>query len=422
MTRSLVRVVHGVPFVDNALFFLLFSGPPSFRHRDNEASLYGEVDWAILFQVAVWAVGGVWVYYRFATARSNGKLWDIFTPTHKIAILVIVLLWASTFVSVAPPLTAVKVCQVSIEMLFCWTFLRLYGIERCLNRIFWGSTVLCIAIAAVALAAPDYVVELSEMGSPRLRGGNIAGTNVVSAFAIILLLAQRRQISKVTMGLGLAFFSVLQFLSLTRTSWIALVIIFLIATVRRPRIKGMNWIYATVFLGAVALVAGGYSRIAEYRDPDSVYELSSRVGLWTYMSDAVLKKSPWLGLGYTAATRQLGLEFDPSLGTGHSIFFDVFIGGGILSLTVFLVLFIALGHHSIKLLRRTRNGTAFAICALFLYVVFMGSMGETIDTSPFGFAFWMTVSMLPIVSSYLNPHAVSEVGTPVPPMKLAHSG
>ena len=150
-----------------------------------------------------------------------------FRTDPKTALLVIILLSASTFVSVAPPLTAVKVSQVIIEMLFCWTFLLLYGIERCLNRIFWGSTVLCIAIAAVAVAAPDYVVELSEMGSPRLRGGNIAGTNVVSAFAIILLLAQRRQISKVTMALGLAFFSVLQFLSLTRTSWVALVIIFL---------------------------------------------------------------------------------------------------------------------------------------------------------------------------------------------------
>jgi O-antigen ligase len=421
-TQPLARIVHWVPFFDNALFFLLFSGPPSFRHRDSEASLYREIDWAIVFQLVVWGVAGVWVYYRFWRARPKGNFWALFTPTHKIAAVLIVLLWTSTFVSIAPSLTAVKVCQVTIEMLFCWTFLRLYGVERCLNRIFWGSTVLCIAIAAAALVVPDYVIELSDMGFPRLRGGNITGTNVVSAFAIILLLTHRRQISKAAMALGLVFFSVLQFLSLTRTSWIALAVIFLIATLRRPRIKGMKWIYATVLLGVLASLAGGYSKLAAYRDPDSVYELSSRLGLWAYMSDAVLKDSPWLGLGYTAATRQLGLEFNPNLGSGHSIFFDVFIGGGLLSLAVFLLLFLVLGYHSMKLLRRTTDATAFAISGLFFYVLIMGSMGETIDTSPFGFTFWMIVSMLPIVTARLSPNTLSQVGTSLPPMKLAHSG
>ena len=122
-------------------------------------------------------------------------------------------------------------------MLFCWIFLHLYGIESCLNRIFWGSTALCIAIAALAMVAPDYVIEVSEMGSPRLRGGNIAGTNVVSAFAIILLLSRQRRISHFSITLGLVFFSVLQFLSLTRTSWIALAVIFVIAILRRPQIR-----------------------------------------------------------------------------------------------------------------------------------------------------------------------------------------
>ena len=410
-THSLARIVHRVPFFDNVLFFLLFSGPPSFRHRPDETSLYGEVDWAIIFQISAWGLGGLWVYYRFWRARPKGNFWAIFTPTHKIAAALIVLLWTSTFVSVAPPLTIVKVCQMTIEMLFCWTFLRLYGVERCLNRIFWGSTVLCIAIALTALVVPDFVIQPSEMGFPRLRGGYITGTNAVSAFAIILLLTQRRQISNVAMVLGLAFFSLLQFLSLTRTSWIALAVIFLITIVRRPRIKGMKWIYAIVLLGVLASFAGGYSKLAEYRDPDSVYELSSRLGLWAYMSDAVLKDSPWLGLGYTAATRQLGMEFNPSLGSGHSIFFDVFIGGGLLSLTVFLLLFIVLGFHCFKILRSTRDATAFAICGLFFYVLIMGAMGETIDTTPFGFTFWMIVSMLPVVASRLSPVTMPQVGT-----------
>ena len=417
MTHTLAPVVHRVPFFENVLFFLLFSGPPSFRHRDNDSSLYGEVDTAIIFQIIVWGVAGLWVCYRFWRGRT--KL--TFTPTHNIAAVFIALLWTSTFVSVAPALTAVKVWQVTVEMLFCWIFLHLYGIESCLNRIFWGSTALCIAIAALAMVAPDYVIEVSEMGSPRLRGGNIAGTNVVSAFAIILLLSRQRRISHFSITLGLVFFSVLQFLSLTRTSWIALAVICFIAILRRPQIRGIKWIYATALLGVLASFAGGYSKLSEYRDPDSVYELSSRLGLWAYMSDAVLKDSPWLGLGYTAATRKLGLEFDPSLGSGHSIFLDVFIGGGLVTLTVFLLLLVVLGYHSIRVLRSTRNGTAFAISGLLFYVLIMGSMGETIDTSPFGLTFWILVSVLPTVASRLSGYTAQQAATVLSPMKWAHS-
>jgi len=271
------------------------------------------------------------------------------------------------------------------------------------------------------MVAPDYVIEVSEMGSPRLRGGNIAGTNVVSAFAIILLLSRQRRISHFSITLGLVFFSVLQFLSLTRTSWIALAVIFFIAILRRPQIRGIKWIYATALLGVLASFAGGYSKLSEYRDPDSVYELSSRLGLWAYMSDAVLKDSPWLGLGYTAATRKLGLEFDPSLGSGHSIFLDVFIGGGLVTLTVFLLLLVVLGYHSIRVLRSTRNGTAFAISGLLFYVLIMGSMGETIDTSPFGLTFWILVSVLPTVASRLSGYTAQQAATVLSPMKWAHS-
>jgi len=391
---SPARPIYRIPFFDNLLFFLLFSGPPSLRHRDSAASIHSEIDTAIAFQLAVWGIAGLWVGYRFWTLSGRRIFWSRFTSTQKLATIFIGLLGMSTFVSFAPPLTAVKVYQVAVAMLFCWTFLQLYGLENCLTRIFWGSVILCVVIAGLAILSPDSVWDFTD-AFPRLRGGAIAGTNSVSAFAIILLLARPGRLSHITAALGLTFFSVLQFLSLTRTSWLALAVIFLVAAIRRPEIRGLNWVYGTIVLGIVALLSGGLALINEYRDPGSIYDLSRRVGLWAYMSDVVMHDSPWLGLGYTAATRVLGAEFDPDLAAGHSIFFEVFIGGGFLSLGVFIALFIRLGSHAVKALRRSRNANVFAVCSLFLYALIMGAVGETIDTSPFALTFWMVTSMLP---------------------------
>jgi hypothetical protein len=395
--RPLAQVVCRIPFLESVLFFVLFSGPPSFRHRDSQASLYGEMDAAVVFQLAVWLAAGLWLCYRLWKLRANSTFWSRFSSTHKIALILIVLLGISTFVSLAPALTAVKVYQVVVEMLFCWTFLQLYGLETCLRKIFWASAFLCIVIGVLAVLSPDSVWDFAEGTLPRLRGGSIVGTNSVSAFAMILLVTNPRAISRITFATALALFAVLQFLSLTRTSWMALAIIFLVAAIQRPKIRGLKWIYGALTLGVVALLVGGLTLISQFRDPDSIYDLSNRVGLWSYMSDIVIHESPWLGLGYTAATRTLGAEFDPELASGHSIFFDVFIGGGFISLAVFLALFIRLGCYSVRLLRFSKDGRVFAVCSLFLYVLIMGAVGETIDTSPFGFTFWMVASMLPML-------------------------
>jgi len=393
----LAYVVHQLPFLESLLFFLMFSGPPSFRHRDSQASLYGEMDAAVVFQLAVWIAAGLWLCYRLWKLRTNSTFWNRFSSTHKVALILIVLLGTSTFVSLAPGLTAVKVYQIVVEMLFCWTLLQLYGLESCLSKIFWVSVFLCIVIGVLAVLSPNSVWDFAEGSSPRLRGGSIVGTNSVSAFAIILLVANPRPISRVIFATSLALFAVLQILSLTRTSWMALAIVFLVAAIQRPNIRGLKWIYGALTLGLVAFLAGGLTVISQYRDPDSIYDLSNRVGLWTYMTDTVMQESPWLGLGYTAATRALGAEFDPDLAAGHSIFVDVFIGGGLISLAVFLALFIRLGYYSAMLLRYSKDARVFAVCSLFLYLLIMGSVGETIDTSPFGFTFWMVTSMLPML-------------------------
>lgn len=398
--------------LDNVVFFLLFSGPPTFRVRDSEASLYGEIDLAIVVQLLVWSFAGIWVAYSLYRVKAIRTF--ALSRAHVLGIGLIVLLACSTFVSLAPPLTAVKVYQMAVEFLFTWLFVERYGYEKTLRRILWASAILCVAIALGALVAPEFVSDISETGSFRLRGG-IAGTNSVSAFALILLIVIRRRRLGLSGAIGFLFFAILQFLSLTRASWLALAVVFAITAIKRPRIQGLRWVYASIIFGMIALMAGGLAQISKFRDPDSVYDLSDRLGLWTYMSDAVLSQSPWFGLGYTAATRQLGLEFHPDLGSGHSMFFDVFIGGGIVSLSVFGALLFALGIHGSKLLRLTNDSCCFAVCSLLLYILIMGSVGESIDTGPFGFTFWTLVSLLPLLAHKFAAERASGI-------RVSHSG
>jgi hypothetical protein len=399
--RSSAFIQESIAILDNVFFFLLFSGPPTFRVRDTEASLYGEIDLAIIMQLLVWGSAGIWVLYNLAKMRSKEEHGLKITTVHVIAIVFVLMLGVSTFVSLAPPLTAVKVYQIIVEFLFTWMFVKRYGCEKTLDRIFWASAMLCVIITIGLLVAPGFVTDVSETGFVRLRGG-ITGTNSVSAFALILLIAKGGRLSSLLMGLPFLFFALLQFFSLTRASWLAVAVIFLIAAIKRPQIRGLKWIYASVGIGAIALLAGALNQINQYRDPDSIYDLSDRLGLWAYMSNAVLGQSPWLGLGYTAATRQLGMEFHPDFGSGHSIFFDVFIGGGIVSLVVFILLFLLLGSYVVRLLRRTRGASCFAACSLFLYVLIMGAVGESIDTGPFGFTFWLLLSILPLLAHHFG--------------------
>jgi hypothetical protein len=56
------------------VFSPLVGGPPQLRTRDAAASLRRDIDAVVLFQLAVWAVAGMWVTYRLAVAGANRTL------------------------------------------------------------------------------------------------------------------------------------------------------------------------------------------------------------------------------------------------------------------------------------------------------------------------------------------------------------
>ena len=383
----------------NVLFFLLFSGPPKFRIRDPLDIMYGDVDLAVIVNVVVWLLGGIWVAYQFAQLWNNKSHQVQWWRTQKLALVLIGLLAASTVVSASPELTAFKVYQVLVAFLFGVVFIEQYGVERCLDRFLWCSLALCGLIAVFVFVDPDLVLFPSETGFPRLRGLGITDTATIASFAIILLWTTRRRIPRILFWLLAAFLGTLLFFSLARIAWIAVSVFFAIALLRKPKIQNFSSVYLFWILGLTAVSIGLYSKLAELRDPESIYNLSERIGLWSYLTIITLTQSPWLGLGFVAGVRKYGVEYDVPLGSGHSIFFEAFVGGGILSAIVFIVLFLVLAVHVRKLLGQRKDSVTFAVCALFLAMMVLGSIGEDLDTSPFGFAFWCMITILPLLRS-----------------------
>jgi len=88
------------------LCLLLFTGPPKFRIRSPQASLHGRIDFALLLNILVWLLGGLWVAWRVWKAWRGRRFRIHLFLTHKMAAAVVFLLGVSIFVSLDPELTA----------------------------------------------------------------------------------------------------------------------------------------------------------------------------------------------------------------------------------------------------------------------------------------------------------------------------
>jgi hypothetical protein len=75
---------------ESVLFVALTSGPPKFRDRDVTASPTGAIEAFVLVQVAVWAVGGLWVLARLFTLVLRRGLLPPVNPLQVLGVLLLV--------------------------------------------------------------------------------------------------------------------------------------------------------------------------------------------------------------------------------------------------------------------------------------------------------------------------------------------
>jgi len=380
------------------LFLLMLSGPPKLRFRDLDASLKGELDWVVFVHMGIWVLAGLWILLQICKRfQSRAPLLRLRLP-QILGLLLTLCLAISILTSPAPSLTAFKVYQMLVSLLFTQIFIERFGAQASLQAMLWGNALLCIAIAICAFLAPDMVWTVSEADPelPRLYGELIASTGVVSILAIILLLTSVKRIWKPIPILLLALFFSLLVLSLMRTAYITALLFFLLVILKRPNIRPLRRLAYCFFISLVTLYACNWlPSMSQYRSPETISTLSDRIGLWSHLATVTFDQSPWFGLGYYAASRIHGPEHNPLLGTAHSMFFEVLAGGGLLSFALFIALCLTLSTYAARLLYLNGDRFSFAFSALFTACLLLGFMGETIDSGPVAIAFWCSAAILP---------------------------
>jgi O-Antigen ligase len=352
----------------------------------------------VILHVVVWALAGLWVAYQvWKHLRANRPIPNFSLP-QKLGLAMVLFLAIGAVAARAPALSAFKIYQMLVTLLFVHFFVRRFGRQSSLRKIFWSSALLCVAVALGAFLFPDLVWFSSDFNPDpsRLRGELIATTGVVSAFAIILLLTGVRKISRVVPALLLSLFLGLLALSLMRTAYVIVLVFLALALLKRPNVKPLRlFAYLACAFVFTLYAYNRLPRLSQYRDPESILSLDDRVGLWRYLVHVTFTQSPWLGLGYYSASRIYGPEYNPGLGTAHSMFVEVLLGGGVPSLVLLVTLCAVMSVSAARLLYTRRDGFSFAITSLFIACVLFGFMGEEIDSGPVAICFWYSAAVLP---------------------------
>jgi hypothetical protein len=348
-----------------------------------------------MLNLLVWGIGALWVFHRFNEFVLRHKPLPPLDVTQKLAFLLVPCLMLSAFVSPAPLLTAFRVFQTLIMIGFGYFWVRRYGIDSTLRRLIAGYSILALAIAYSAVAAPDLVLDGS-----RLRGHLIANTGSVSAMGIILGLSypvfKGRALYLVAL---VALFGVLLVLAMTRSAYAAVIVFLLLSFLRFPRSTPLRRsMYLLLALVPAGLLFNWGGTIVSWlvRESQSVATLSDRIPLWAYTLSVTFDRSPLIGLGYYA-NRLVTSSYNPGLGTSHSAFVEVLSGGGILSFAVFAALTTVWLSAAVRLLvARGREASVFASVSLCFAVLSIGLVSEEmVVASPTAFTFWMLVSLLP---------------------------
>jgi hypothetical protein len=388
-------------FVATSLFLLMYSGPPKFRLRDTEASLRGDIDWVVALHILVWGLAGTWVLFQILKRDGVKLLVARLRMPQKLGLAMILLLAASAVISKAPALSAFKVYQIAVCLLFTQLFVQRFGYATCLKNIFWGTTLLCGIIALCAFLAPDLVWIGSDFNPDpsRLRGDLIAPTGTVSAFAIVLLLTGVRKIWRFLPLALLGLFLGLLVFSLMRTAYLVVLAFFVLVLIKRPNAKSLKQL--AYFVSTLAVTVYAYHwlpSLSQYRRTEDIANLGDRLGLWRYLSNITLTQSPWFGLGYYSASRVYGPQYNLGLGNAHSVFFEILLGGGALSFAFFTALCIVLSTYAARVLYKNRDRFSFAVASLFFAALIFGSMGDEIDSGPVALCFWYSAAVLPLLS------------------------
>jgi O-antigen ligase len=190
---------------------------------------------------------------------------------------------------------------------------------------------------------------------------------------------------------------------------------------KRPNSKPFHrFAYVSGFAFVLALALGLTSGLSQYRDPESIWTLSDRMGLWTFLTTVTLHESPFLGFGYYAASRVYGPQYNPDLGTAHSMFVETLAGGGLVAVAILVALCVVMLGYAIRIFRSEDTNLSFVVAILLLLTLSAGFVGATIDSGSMAITFWSLAACLPILRRNLGSDRVARIFSE--PLVEAHDG
>ena len=400
--HSSTRVADAPNWFDSLLFLVLMSGPPKFRGRDPVASLTGAFDLVVLVHLAVWTCGGLWVLARLYPTVLRRGIVPAVNPAQALGALFIAALTLSAWESPGPLLTAFTLGQFAVMLSFIWVFTHRFGTSACLRHLFIGVSLLAVAIVAALVLSPELVagkVTGIVIGQTRIVGNNLTDVGSVAVIGLVFCLSSVPPLRAPLFWSALSLFGGLLVASRTRSADVALLAFLVIGFTQGRGLRVRQLFVPLVVLAFGVFVMDAMTSTTAFlvKDQESMWTMSDRIPLWQYLTSIVMRESPLTGLGYFAASRVYGPQYNPNLGNAHSVFFEVLVGGGILGVAVYLVLCGLLVWLAVRLLALpSRRPSAVAAAGLLCVALLSGiTQVEAIHAGPLGFAFWSMTALLP---------------------------
>ena len=399
------RVALTPSWFESLLFIVLMSGPPKFRGRDLSASLEGAIDLVVVIHLAVWACGGLWVLARVYPAALQRTVVPAINTAQAIGALFIASLTLSLWESPGILLTAFTLGQFAVMLSFVWVFTHRFGTSACLRHLFIGVSVLALATVLALFFAPGLVGD-DEMSAvafqTRIRGDLLTDTGSLAVIGLVLCLSGVPQLRGRMFWGALCLFGAILVASRTRSAYVAFLALLVIGLIHGKELPVRKLIFPLAILAFSVFLMDALSSTVDYlvRERETVETMSDRIPLWQHLTTVVMREAPLTGLGYHAASRVVGTEYNAQLGNAHSVFFEVLVGGGIIGATLYLVLCASLVVYAVRLLSMASGQPGAVAAATLLCVALI--MGVTspvgLHAGPLGFAFWSSTALLPALS------------------------
>lgn len=374
-----------------ALLFVMLWGPPKFRERDIMSILDQPIDLANGIEVAVWVLGGIamlWMLCRRMVLKLEPKL-SLFLPrSMRLFLIYGIIAGFSTLYSLYPPYTAYRAYQLIVAILFVTCLFAGRA-----GRIDARDALKVLYIYAgvnIILQMIMYFVDPSLVGSSfgsdyRLHGGPLSDYGISAMLLGVFFLSNALNLRKMEQrALNWLLYAASWYfllLSKTRATMFSGIAIFAAIVLLTKGFSIRTFLIVAIPIATLVFYdLGTVVRDTLLRHREGIETLSGRLLAWEILTDAFYK-SPWIGYGYSAATRVILSPFRGVIGSAHNAFMESAIGMGIMGLVPLTLSLLFAWKECISVIVSFRNEARkykheYRLCvqfaAVLVSVTFMG--------------------------------------------------